>query len=69
MQQRAGPRTGFAGVVLRVRCPIRYDGDPTDLLDNGWLQLVAIEDDGYFRFTEQQTWDEIHAGALSARAC
>ncbi len=40
-----------------------------NLLTNGWLQLIAIEDGNYFRYTEQQTWDELHAGALSTCAC
>jgi uncharacterized protein YbcC (UPF0753/DUF2309 family) len=37
-----------------------------DLLVNGWLQLVAVEDDKYYRYTEQQLWDELPAGLESS---
>ena len=30
-----------------------------NLLTNGWLQLIAIEDDEYHRFTEQHTWEKL----------
>lgn len=30
-----------------------------NLLTNGWLHLIAIEDGGYYRYTEQRTWDEL----------
>lgn len=30
-----------------------------DLVTNGWLQLVAVDDDMHYRFTEQQVWDQI----------
>ncbi|MFK8111907.1 MAG: YbcC family protein [Rubripirellula sp.] len=28
-----------------------------NLIVNGWLQLIAIEDDSHYRYTERQTWD------------
>ncbi len=40
-----------------------------NLLANGWLQLVAVEDNKYYRLTEQLTWDELQSSALSATAC
>ena len=33
----------------------------SDLVTNGWIQLVAIEDDGkFYRFTERQDWEEVN---------
>ncbi len=34
------------------------------LLTNGWLQLIAIEDGEYYRYTEQQSWEQVTAGAF-----
>ena len=30
-----------------------------NLLVNGWLQLIAIEDGTYYRYTQQQTWNDL----------
>ena len=35
-----------------------------NLLVNGWLQLIAIEDDTFYRYTQQQTWNELAIGEL-----
>jgi len=58
----AAPREAIEAVIAKHEAV-------ANLLTNGWLQLVAIEDDGYFRYTEQQTWDELYSGALSACDC
>ena len=34
------------------------------LLNNGWLQLVAIEDNDYFRYTEQREWETLSKSGL-----
>ena len=37
-----------------------------DLITNGWLQLLAIDDAAVFRLTEQQAWEPLSDEALSA---
>ena len=32
-----------------------------NLLTNGWMHLVAVEDRCFFRYTEQRTWDQLNA--------
>ena len=32
-----------------------------NLVNNGWVQLVAVENGGFYRYTEQRTWDELTA--------
>ncbi len=33
------------------------------LLNNGWLQLVAFDDNTYYRLSEQQSWEPISVGS------
>lgn len=30
-----------------------------NLLKNGWMQLIAVEDDNHYRYTERQTWNKL----------
>jgi uncharacterized protein YbcC (UPF0753/DUF2309 family) len=48
----AAPREAIESVLAKHRVV-------ADLLTNGWVQLVAVEDGGCFRYTEQRTWDEL----------
>ena len=41
----------------------------TDLVTNGWLQLVAVENQCYYRYTEQQNWEEIAADSQPMANC
>lgn len=36
------------------------------LITNGWVQLTTIEDGNYYRFTEQQDWEEIANGSFQS---
>jgi uncharacterized protein YbcC (UPF0753/DUF2309 family) len=48
----AAPREAIAQVIQRHES-IR------DLLTHGWLQLIALEEDAYYRFNERQGWDRL----------
>ncbi|MCA9234745.1 MAG: DUF2309 domain-containing protein [Planctomycetales bacterium] len=49
----AAPRTAIERIVNK-HAAVR------DLLVNGWLHLVAVEDDRYFRYTRRQAWLPLH---------
>jgi uncharacterized protein YbcC (UPF0753/DUF2309 family) len=48
----AAPRTAIDRVISK------HDSI-NDLLSNGWIQLVALDDDGYYRWSESQSWERI----------
>ena len=50
----AAPREAIEAIIAKHEVV-------ADLLTNGWLQLIAIEHDDYYRYTEQQIWDELGA--------
>ncbi len=53
----AAPRTAIEAVLAR------HDS-VSNLLRGGWLQLIAIEESSFYRYTEQETWDEIVIGLV-----
>jgi uncharacterized protein YbcC (UPF0753/DUF2309 family) len=52
----AAPRDAIEQIVARHQLV-------SDLLSNGWVQLIAVDDGVYYRYTEQRSWD-----ALSVKA-
>ncbi|MCA9066700.1 MAG: DUF2309 domain-containing protein, partial [Planctomycetaceae bacterium] len=48
----AAPREGIETIIERHEVL-------ANILSNGWVHLVAVDDGEYFRFTEQRTWDQI----------
>jgi uncharacterized protein YbcC (UPF0753/DUF2309 family) len=58
----AAPRAAIDAILARHPAV-------ANLLRGGWLQLIAVEDGRFFRYTEQQAWDEIAIDASSPAAC
>ncbi len=54
----AAPRTAIESIVAKHELI-------ANLLTNGWLQLIAIEDETCYRFTETRTWEELSAGLVT----
>ncbi|TWT78359.1 hypothetical protein Pla123a_11500 [Posidoniimonas polymericola] len=52
----AAPRAAIEGVLAKHR-------EVSDLVSNGWMQLVAIEDGVYFRYSERQQWEPLSTPA------
>jgi len=53
----AAPREAIEAVLAKHH-------SVANLLTNGWLHLIAVEDGDFYRYTEQQTWDELATGAV-----
>jgi uncharacterized protein YbcC (UPF0753/DUF2309 family) len=58
----AAPRAAIESVIAQ------HEG-VASMLTNGWLQLIAIEDGDYYRFTEQEKWEEIATGGVKLAGC
>ncbi|MCA9152140.1 MAG: DUF2309 domain-containing protein, partial [Planctomycetales bacterium] len=56
----AAPRAAIESVIAKHQLV-------ANLLTNGWLQLIAVEQSEFYRYTEQQTWDEIATCAANSR--
>lgn len=52
----AAPRSAIEVVLAK------NDGI-AELVSNGWIQLLAIEDDQFYRYSEQNNWNQLTAGA------
>ena len=50
----AAPRQAVADIIAK------HD-NVRDLITNGWLNLVVVDDGGFYRYTPQQTWQSIDA--------
>lgn len=48
----AAPRDAIEAIIARHR-------NVANLVTNGWVQLVAVDAGRYYRYTQQQTWDEL----------
>lgn len=35
-----------------------------DLISNGWIQLLAVEDGDFYRFTERGAWEIVSTSSL-----
>lgn len=58
----AAPRHAIEAIITRHKLL-------ENLLTNGWLQLIAIDDEVHYRFTERQTWDELSSPSSSLAFC
>ncbi|MCA9172533.1 MAG: DUF2309 family protein, partial [Planctomycetales bacterium] len=54
----AAPRAAIESVIAKHQLV-------ANLLTNGWLHLIAVEQSDFYRYTEQQTWDEIATSAVN----
>jgi uncharacterized protein YbcC (UPF0753/DUF2309 family) len=52
----AAPRSAIEAVIAKHEVVAR-------LVNNAWVQLVAVEDGELFRYTQQQTWRELPAAS------
>ncbi len=57
----AAPREAIEAVLAK------HNG-VANLVANAWIQLVAIEDGAYYRYTEQRTWDTLNQESQSVPA-
>ncbi len=48
----AAPRAAIEKIIAK-------HGVVANLVINGWVQLVALDDGRFYRYTEQRTWDEL----------
>ncbi len=54
----AAPREAIEEIIAKHKVV-------SNLVTNGWVQLVAVEDGGFYRYTEQRTWDELAKATAS----
>lgn len=50
----AAPREAIEAVIAKHHVV-------ANLVNNAWVQLIAVDDGQFFRYTEQQTWEELTA--------
>jgi len=48
----AAPRKAIEAILAK-------HGSVANLVTNAWVQLVAVEEGKYYRFTQRRTWDEL----------
>lgn len=58
----AAPRTAIEAVLKKHQ-------HVSDLVTHGWMQLIAIEDGSYFRYSRKQQWEEFTSKANPEMVC